>query len=258
MYFNNIHILIYVAIAIIGLIVGKFVAWINLRIPEKKKIFSNDFFKINKEGIENNYIIMILVAVLYVGVLYKFGIKEDFAKNLDLIKFLALIPILVSSFFIDIKHRILPNRINLTIFETGLIFTFVYGITNINMAKDMILGMFAGAIIFIVIAFLGKIVAGKESMGIGDVKFVASLGLYFGVSKIAEIALSAFFISAFCSIIILIVKFLILKTKDEYIPFGPFLSIAAVLSIFLPTNFVFSIFIGLCTGISDKITKAIN
>ena len=57
MYFNNIHILIYVAIAIIGLILGKFVAWINIRIPEKKKVFSKEFFKMNKEGIENNYII---------------------------------------------------------------------------------------------------------------------------------------------------------------------------------------------------------
>ena len=258
MYFNNVHILIYVAIAGLGLAIGKMIAWVNMRVPEKKKVFSKEFFKINHEGLENNYIIMILTAVLYIALLYKFGIKEELTQNLDFIKYLVLIPMLISSFFIDIKHRILPNRINLTMFETGLILTFIYGITNINMAKDMIFGMFTGAAIFIVLTILGRIITGKESMGFGDVKFMGALGLYFGVSRIAEIALSAFFISAACSIVILIVRFTILKSKDEYIPFGPFLCIAAILSIFLPTNFIFTLFISLCTAISNKITQVIN
>ena len=48
MYFNDIHILYYVAIGLFGLVIGKFVAWCNIRIPEKKKVFSNEFFKENK------------------------------------------------------------------------------------------------------------------------------------------------------------------------------------------------------------------
>lgn len=258
MYFNNVHILIYVAIALIGLVIGKLIAWINIRVPQKKKVFSKEFFKNNKDGLENNYICMIITSVLYIGVLYKFGIKDELYKNLDLVKYLILIPMLISAFFIDIKNRILPNRINLTMFQIGLIFTFIYGIVNINMAKDMILGMFVGASIFILLTFVGRFITGKESMGFGDVKFMGALGLYFGVSRIAEITLSAFFISAFCSIIILIIRFIILKSKDEYIPFGPFLCVASILNIFLPANFAFSLFIGLCTGISDKIIKLIN
>ena len=118
------------------------------------------------------YIFMILMAVIYISLLYKFGIKDEIVKNLDLIKYVVLAPMLVSAFCIDLKHRILPNRLSLTIFETGLILTFIYGITNINMAKDMILGMFAGAIIFIVLAILGKLITGKESVGIGDAKVI--------------------------------------------------------------------------------------
>lgn len=258
MYFNNVHILIYVGFALLGLIIGKFIAWINMRIPEKKKVFTKEFFKINKQGLEKNYIIMITIAVLYIALLYKFGIKDEIAKNLDLIKFLFLIPMLVSSFFIDIKHRILPNRLNLTMFQIGLIFTFIYGITNINMAKDMIFGMFTGAGIFVILTFVGRLITGKESMGFGDVKFMGALGLYFGVSRIAEIVLSAFFISAACSVIILIIRVVVLKSEDEYIPFGPFLSISAILSIFLPTNFIYTLFIALCTGISNKIVGVIN
>ena len=258
MYFNNVHILIYVAVALIGLLIGKLVAWIIIRVPQKKKVFSKEFFKLNKEGLQNNYICMILTSILYIGLLYKFGIKSEFYKNLDLFKYFTLIPILIIAFFIDIKNRILPNRINLTMFQIGLIFTFIYGIVNINMAKDMIIGMVVGASIFVLLTFIGRFITGKESMGFGDIKFMGALGLYFGVSRIAEITLSAFFISAFCSIIILIIRFAILKSKDEYIPFGPFLCVATILNIFLPVNFAFSLFIGLCTGISDKIINVIN
>ena len=52
MYFNNVFIGFYVLIAFIGLIIGKFIAWCNIRIPENKKIFSIDFFKENKSGLQ--------------------------------------------------------------------------------------------------------------------------------------------------------------------------------------------------------------
>lgn len=87
---------------------------------------------------------------------------------------------------------------------------------------------------------------------------MGALGLYFGVSKIAEIALAAFFIAAVISIVILFVRIVIFKSKDEYIPFGPFLVIATFLSIFLPTNFMFGIFMGVCTKIRSKIIKVTN
>lgn len=257
MYFNNVHILYYLGIILLGLIVGKLMAWCNVRLPENKKVFSKEFFEENKKGIEKNYIIMLLTAFSYVALLYKFGIKDTFGKNLELIKFIILMPMLISSFFIDLKHRILPNRLNLTMFEIGLILTFLYGINNINIAKDMIFGMFTGAGIFLVITLLGGLIAGKEAMGLGDVKFMGALGLYFGVSKISEISLAAFFIAAICSILVILVRNLILKSKDEYIPFGPFLVIGAILCIFLPSNSVFSVFMGCCKLLSDKILTLI-
>ena len=92
MYFNNIQIMNYVVIGIIGLIIGKFTAWCNIRIPEKQKIFSKEFFKVNKEGIPGNYIFMIITALLYVALLFKFGIdKVHVMKNLDLLKFLIFL-----------------------------------------------------------------------------------------------------------------------------------------------------------------------
>lgn len=254
MYFNDVFILIYVLIAIIGLIIGKFTAWCNMRIPENKKIFSKDFFKANREGLEANYIFMTATAVIYVALLYKFGIQtQDIFKNLDLLKFLILTPMLLLTFSIDLKHRIIPNRLNLSILEFGLVLTFIYGITNVNMAKDYILGMATGAGIFIVITILGWIISGKEAMGMGDVKFMGAVGLYFGVSGIAEISILSFFVAAVCSIVILTVRILILKRKDEYIAFGPFLSISTFVCIFMPQSFVLNTFLAFCKTLGDKI-----
>ena len=42
MYINDVHIAYYVVAAIIGLFVGNFVEWLNIRLPEYKKIFSRD------------------------------------------------------------------------------------------------------------------------------------------------------------------------------------------------------------------------
>ena len=250
---NNVHILVYVLFGIIALVVGKFVAWMNIRLPEEKKIFSKEFFQANKEGLEKNYINMIVMVILYTALLHRFGIGSTFMQNIDLIKYIILMPMLVSSFMIDLKHRILPNRLNLTIFEVGLIFTFIYGINNINMAKDMLLGMLVGAGIFGIITLLGGLIAGKEAMGLGDVKFMGAIGLYYGVSSIAQISLLSFFIGAIVSVIVLLVRNLILKINDEYMPFGPFLVISAIVSIFLPTNTIFILFMAMCGAISNKI-----
>ncbi len=255
MYFNDVHIIAYIVVMIIGFIVGKFVAWCNVRLPENQKIFSKEFFKANKEGLEKNYIMMFCVAAIYIALLYQFGWKTEIIKNLELIKFFILTPMLISAFFIDLKHRIIPNRLNLTIFEVGLIFAFIYGITNLNMAKDMILGMFTGAGIFIIITLLGGLIAGKEAMGLGDVKLMGALGLFYGVSRIAEISLAAFFLAAICSIVIIFIRVAILKVQDEYIPFGPFLVISAIVCTFLPANTIFMVFMAFCKGISNKILK---
>jgi len=254
MYFNDVFIGYYVLIAFIGLLVGKFVAWCNIRIPENKEIFSFEFFKENKSGLRLNYTFMIIIAIIYVSLLYKFGIKkDDIFKNLDLIKFLILTPMLVLAFSIDSKYRIIPNRLNLSLLEFGLVITFIYGISNVNMAKDYILGMLVGAGIFGIIFILGWIVAGKEAMGLGDVKFMTAIGLYFGPNSIIEISLFSFIVGAICSILLIFIRIVILKKKDDYVAFGPFLSIAAMACIFLPTNFILDTFLDFCKIISNNI-----
>lgn len=231
MYFNDVHIGYYVVAAIIGLIVGQLTDWANRRLPEYKSVISKDIISEYKMNFKPNYIIMLLTAVIYVTLIYTFGIKDTIIANLDLIKFLILTPMLISVFVIDFRLQIIPNRLNLTIFEIGFIFAFLYGLSNVAITINMLLGMLAGGGIFLLITLLGGLFYGKEAMGFGDVKLMGALGLFFGLSNIIIITLVSFLIGAILSIVLLATK---IKKSDEYIPFGPFIVIATFISMYVP------------------------
>lgn len=250
MYINDVHIPYYVVSIILGLIVGQIVDWTNKRLPEYKKIISKDIIQEYKTKIKPNYILMFLMAAIYVTLLYFYGIKNTLIANLDLIKFAILSPMLVSAFIIDYKYQIIPNRLNLTIFELGIIFAFLYGLSNVAITINMLLGMFVGAGIFLLITLAGGMFYGKEAMGFGDVKLMGALGLLFGLSNIIIITLVSFLIGAILSIILLATK---VKKSNEYIPFGPFIVIAAFISMYIPfdviKNFLMMVFtLGLYKG----------
>lgn len=252
MYFNNVSIVYYLIIGLFGLMLGKFVAFCNVKFGAEEKITLKDFVKEFKCIYDKQYITMFALAIIYIMLLYKYGIKKDFFQNLDLIKFLILSPMLLSAFMVDLKHRIIPNRLNMLIFEVGIILVFVYGIDKVAVARDMVLGLVVGAGIFLGITLLGGLIAGKEAMGFGDVKFMGALGLYYGASLITEITLLAF-VGAFIFCIGLIIFRLIKKNDDEYLPFGPFLAAAAFAMMFLDRGTIFIMFMTFCKNLSEMI-----
>ena len=231
MYINDINIIYYVLVGILGLIVGQFVDWCNKRLPEYKKVFTKEFFTDYMRNFKPNYILMFGMAIIYIALLYFVGWKTNLIYKIDLIKYLVLAPMLISALMIDLKLQIIPNRLNLTIFEVGLLFTFVQGIYNINVGIDMLLGSLVGAGIFLIITLLGGIIAGKEAMGFGDVKLMGALGLFFGWMDMIAVSLISFLLAG-----IIIVGLLVSKKKktDEYIPFGPFIVMAAFIVMIVP------------------------
>lgn len=231
MYINNVHIVYYLVGAILGLIVGELVNWTNKRLPEYKKVISKEIISEYKMNFKPNYILMLLTAIIYISLIYVYGVQDTIIANLDLIKFMILTPMLLSAFVIDYRLQIIPNRLNLTIFEVGIIFAFLYGLSNVAITINMLLGMVAGGGIFLLITLLGGLFYGKEAMGFGDVKLMGALGLFFGLSNIIIITLVSFLIGAVLSIILLLTK---IKKSDEYIPFGPFIVIATFLSMYIP------------------------
>ncbi|MEF2931308.1 MAG: A24 family peptidase [Clostridia bacterium] len=225
MYINNINILYYLLIGIIGLGVGQFVSWCTVRMPDYSKVFVKDFFSLYLKNEKPKYIYMTVTAVIFIGLLYLYGFQ------LKTLAYMILFPMLLCAFVIDYRLKIIPNRLNLTIFEVGLVYTFLEGIININIAIDMLLGMIAGAGIFLFITLVGGLIAGKEAMGFGDVKLMGGLGLFFGWRTIIIISLIAFLLGAIVGITLMLRK---KKKSDEYIPFGPFIVISAVIAMFVP------------------------
>lgn len=139
MYFNDVHILYYVLIGTIGMMIGQIVAYSSNMFINEKKIFSKKNLIEYSKLVGPKYTLIILTAISYIMLLYKFGLHQDINQNIDLIKFLILIPMLFVVLIVDYKKQIIPNRINLTIFEIALVFVFIYEWTNINIAINMLL-----------------------------------------------------------------------------------------------------------------------
>ena len=93
--------------------------------------------------------------------------------------------------------------------------------------------MIAGAGIFLLIALFSLLVYKKVGMGLGDVKLMGMLGLFFGFANTVQIFVLSFLIGAIISIFLLVTK---IKKSDEYIPFGPFIVMASFITMIIPAS----------------------
>ena len=87
------------------------------------------------------------------------------------------------------------------------------------------IGAAGGGGIVLGAAVLGHVVFQKEAMGLGDVKLMAMIGAFFGW----KVVVIAFFLAPFMG---LLYGLPLLLAHDEHVmPFGPFLSLGAVLTL---------------------------
>lgn len=228
------EIAMYISIGFIGLLIGQFIDWCNIRLSEEKKVFSKEIFEELKNGFKVNYLTCIVNMILYVGLFYKYGLSIEF------LKYAFLSSCLITVCIIDYHLEIIPNRLNLTIFEVGLVFAFFSGTKNLYYALDMVAGMFVGGGIFLLITLLGGLIAGKEAMGLGDVKLMGAMGLICGVKSIIIISILSFFVAAIMCLVLIGSK---KKTTKDYIPFGPSIVIAAYITLFIPANLLIGAFL---------------
>ncbi len=238
MYINDIHILYYFFIGLLGLAVGQVMNWANARLENHEKVFCKEFFTTYLPHMKVNFKLLLSTAIIYILLLYFIGWK------IKLLEYLLLTPMLIAAFVIDYRKQIIPNRLTLTMFEVGVIFTFISGLTSMNLFIDSILGLVAGGGIFLLITLIGGAIAGKEAMGFGDVKLMGALGLFFGLTTTIMIAVISFLLGAIISVILLITK---KKKSNEYIPFGPFIVIAAFIAMFMPHNLLLFVLLKIFT-----------
>jgi leader peptidase (prepilin peptidase)/N-methyltransferase len=217
------EVLYYILFAVTGLAISPFMNALIKRFSKEEKIFTEGFMK----DVKFDIWVSLLTPIILIALLYKFNISVDFFVY-------SLVSILlIMDAFVDIKQQIIPNALNFIGFIIGSLIVYIYGTKNINVALDMLLGMVTGAGIFLLIALFALIAYKKEGMGLGDVKLMGMLGLFFGFFNTVQIFVLSFFVGAIVSIILLITK---LKTKDDYIPFGPFIVVSSIITMFVPAT----------------------
>ena len=165
-----------------------------------------------------------LTGILFMICYLKFGTSNNFLIYLVFIS--TLIIVCIS----DYQSMIIPDSVLLVSVVLISILIFIY--YGIN---TLLMSILNGVIVFIfmfLLKLLGDFMFKKESMGGGDIKLLFLFGLVVGIEK----ALFSIFVGA---LIALPISLILLQTKKEHIiPFGPFLSMAVLILLFLD----FSIF----------------
>lgn len=168
------------------------------------------------------FIVELLTAGLFLFTYFYFGL------NIYFFVYSILISGLIIATFIDIGHRIIPDEISIGGMAIGLLISLV--LTLLKKAPVPILQSFLGAVVgggvIYLTGLLGDFLFKKESMGGGDVKLLAMIGAFLGWQKV----LLTFFIAPLFGAIIGII--VLIKKKDHYIPYGPFLSLGAIIALF--------------------------
>jgi len=149
-----------------------------------------------------------------------------FGPSLSYLFYFLFVAALIVVTVIDLYHQIIPDVISLPGIGVGLLASLILPqLTFVNSLKGLILG---GGSLFVV-ATLYQWLFKREGMGGGDVKLLAMIGAFLGWKAVILTVLLGSLIGSIIGISIMI-----LKGKDfKYaIPFGPFLSLGAVIALF--------------------------
>lgn len=180
--------------------------------------------------------------VMCVTLLSELILYATMGVSLQFFTFAFLTLLLIVCMFSDIKGYIIPNEINFVGFIVGIILAFIKMINNVSEGLNLIGGMIIGLVIFFLIAGFSVLVFKKEGMGGGDIKLMGVIGLYVGFLNNIQVFILSFFIAAIISILLLLTK---KKSKDDYIPFGPFIVIATYITMLFPASVIMPAIINL-------------
>jgi len=157
-------------------------------------------------------------------------VKFDF--SLSYFFYFAFVTGLIVITVIDLYHQIIPDVISLPGIGMGLIASLILPqITFLNSLFGVLLG---GGSLFLV-ATCYQWLFKREGMGGGDVKLLAMIGAFLGWKAVILTILLSSLIGSITGILIMVVKG---KDFKYAIPFGPFLSLGAVISLFYGQNII--------------------
>ena len=166
------------------------------------------------------YPIVELATGLFYLALYLF-----YGLQLIAIVYMILCTLLIIISFIDLKERIIPDVLSLPFIVIGFILRFFLKSLS---PVDSLLGILAGGGSLLIIAIAGTYLFKKEAMGGGDIKLAAMIGAFLGWQLTLLSLFLGFFLGSIIGVIVLIIN----KGKSDIVPFGPFIALGTMLSIF--------------------------
>lgn len=161
-----------------------------------------------------------LTGCLYLAVVYYWGLGWVTPV------FWVFVSLLVVVTFVDLDHQIIPDVISLPGIVLGFICSFM--IPWLSWTDSLFGILLGGGSLFLVAAgyeFLTK----KEGMGGGDIKLLAMLGAFLGWQAVLPIVFLSSLLGTLVGVPLVLVKGDAGRLK---LPFGPFLSAAAVIWLF--------------------------
>ena len=164
-------------------------------------------------------LVEVLTPTIALLICLKFGLQPKMI--LYTVFFWALLVIS----FIDAEFRRIPTPILIFLLATGIILNIAWAIFPY---ATLVTGLLYGFTLLWLIRLIGNLLTGVESMGWGDIKLCAVLGFYLGWQGMT----ATLFFASFIAILIYYGAQLFGRTLNQRIPFAPFLSIGAFITVF--------------------------
>lgn len=172
----------------------------------------------------------LLTAALFTTLFALFGLSADLAAALVLTCLLIVIS------FVDLEFLIIPDVLSVGGLLLGLALSFVrtppffgQGLSiafgSLPAFVQSLLGILIGGGILYAIAKLYEIVRRAEGMGGGDIKLLAMIGAFCGITGVVFALVAGSIIGTVVGIPLMLAKG---KGVKYAIPFGPFLSLGAL------------------------------
>ncbi|SDE18063.1 prepilin peptidase [Desulfuromonas thiophila] len=159
-------------------------------------------------------------ALLYLAVFALFGWQPA-----TLVYGLFVSSLLVVS-LIDLDHQIIPDRISLPGVLVGFLASLA--IPWLSWQASLVGILLGGGSLYLVAAGY-SLLTGKEGMGGGDIKLLAMIGAFLGWRAVFPVIFFSSLLGTLVGI-----PLMLLRRQDSRlaIPFGPFLSLAAIIYLF--------------------------
>ncbi len=243
----------YVVSIIFGALIGSFLNVCIFRLPKEESIISpgshcphcqnpikfydniplvsyillNGRCRYCKESISIQYPLVEGVTALSSLILFlKFG------PTLSYLFYFSLVAALIVITVIDLYHQIIPDVISLPGIGVGLLSSLIIPYAHFI---DSVIGALLGGGSLFMVAALYQWLFKREGMGGGDVKLLAMIGAFLGWKAVILTILLGSLIGSIVGIIIMVTKG---KDFKYAIPFGPFLSLGAVIALFCGENLI--------------------